>query len=1221
MTKFWKSAFVACIVCVLGLLALNHNPSELRSSFSSTKPVPVLAIHQPSQLQKLTAESSTVEAVAVRSLTRLAKPSAALGPHQMEQGIDLAASQSNCPNALIPGYPAKAGAFDKGCALAFIEQACTQTGADVTVLLATYLRTHELNVRKGLGRYNILNSKAFNSWCELPAAGREQALAIALTPKKVVDKVKAEANRDYMMYFMSDGNASVNAGGYAAASVQRRKLIAGSASQSQPQASMNSISSLRAGLPASASAWTNLSGYIHPVGRINDLLIDSGGSTSARTMWAGTDGGGIWKTTDGGTTWVLVNDFNGSLSIGKMLRSPRNTQEMYASTNPNGSHTYSPFGVMKSDDGGVTWTQLAQTNPVANPDWQYVTHLAIHPTGVAGFDVLLAATANGAYQSADSGATWTKISSSSEPTSFVGFHPLDGNRRAYTVAGNIVITSSGNWADAGTFPLLAGGNFAKFAFVAADVSQMYALLSASDGTTNLLHSINGGRTWAPLTAPSSFFYNGNMLYYTGALWVDPTNFNRLVVAEGWLASTADLSTATASTGWARSTNGWTDFHAVVADPDYNGTNNKIVYAMDDGGLYKFDDVDTLTGASYLATGMTITQAYSVSGRGGNVILGAQDVGPRVYRNQLPSDTITRWYFVENSGQCDGCWWIGDGATTATAHDNGAVMYGSRQFLDLFRSNDGGLTGTSICGTPPDNLTEGRCGGNYNASFIAPFVLDPNNPSTMLAGAKSLWRSTNVSSGIPSWSVIHTNGTWMVVAIAIAEGDSNVIWVGYADGRVFKTSNGQAASPSWSEIASLPAGSKAKILVDRTNVNRVFVGFTGFSGNKLYVSNDAGVTWVPVPGLPNASVMAMAQHPANPAWLYVGTAVGVFASQDGGATWSAGNEGPANVQIRDMNWYSESGNSADLLVATFGRGIWRVSIPMDSLIPPGAPGIGFVTPGDSNAVVAFTQPTYDGGSLITTYTATSSPGGFTATSAKSPIVVPGLSNGTPYTFTVTATNLAGTSVASAASASVTPVAAPVLSYPFALTLGWNLLGNSLNQAMPVASVYADPAVITSVWKWDTTTAGWQFYTPQMTAPNLQTYAASKGYDVLSVINPGEGYWVKAKTASSLGTQSGPAFSLTLANLIKGWNLTATGNNVLPEALNLSLSATPPAAGTVPINLTTLWAWDNTLAQWYFYAPNLQANGSLGTYVEGKGYLDFGQHSKTLGNGVGFWVNMP
>jgi hypothetical protein len=89
--------------------------------------------------------------------------------------------------------------------------------------------------------------------------------------------------------------------------------------------------------------------------------------------------------------------------------------------------------------------------------------------------------------------------------------------------------------------------------------------------------------------------------------------------------------------------------------------------------------------------------------------------------------------------------------------------------------------------------------------------------------------------------------------------------------------------------------------------------------------------------------------------------------------------------------------------------------------PGAPTIGTATAGDTEASVAFTPPASDGGNAITGYTATSSPGGITGTGSGSPITVSGLANGTAYTFTVTATNAAGTSSASAASNSVTPSA--------------------------------------------------------------------------------------------------------------------------------------------------------------------------------------------------------
>jgi len=90
--------------------------------------------------------------------------------------------------------------------------------------------------------------------------------------------------------------------------------------------------------------------------------------------------------------------------------------------------------------------------------------------------------------------------------------------------------------------------------------------------------------------------------------------------------------------------------------------------------------------------------------------------------------------------------------------------------------------------------------------------------------------------------------------------------------------------------------------------------------------------------------------------------------------------------------------------------------------PGAPTIGTATSlGATSVSVAFTAPTFLGlPAVITSYTVTSSPGGVTGTGASSPITVSGLTEGTPYTFTVTATNASGTSPASAASNSVTPV---------------------------------------------------------------------------------------------------------------------------------------------------------------------------------------------------------
>ena len=92
--------------------------------------------------------------------------------------------------------------------------------------------------------------------------------------------------------------------------------------------------------------------------------------------------------------------------------------------------------------------------------------------------------------------------------------------------------------------------------------------------------------------------------------------------------------------------------------------------------------------------------------------------------------------------------------------------------------------------------------------------------------------------------------------------------------------------------------------------------------------------------------------------------------------------------------------------------------------PGAPTIGTATRSASQSVqVTFTAPANTGGSSITSYTVTSSPGSLTGTGATSPITVTGLTNGTAYTFTVTATNSYGTGPASSASNSATPYTVP------------------------------------------------------------------------------------------------------------------------------------------------------------------------------------------------------
>ena len=142
---------------------------------------------------------------------------------------------------------------------------------------------------------------------------------------------------------------------------------------------------------------------------------------------------------------------------------------------------------------------------------------------------------------------------------------------------------------------------------------------------------------------------------------------------------------------------------------------------------------------------------------------------------------------------------------------------------------------------------------------------------------------------------------------------------------------------------------------------------------------------------------------------------------------------------------------------------------------------------------------------------------------------------------------------------------------------------------------------------------------MVGQTLTDYAASKGYDVLSTVKGGEGFWVNAKTPFAAQLPSGTAVpSASLSGMPTSWNLVAIGDQKTASQFNTALG-TPPAAGEVPINLTSLWAWDVAQGNWYFYAPSLEKSGGLSAYIASKGYLDFG--TRVLDPTTGFWVNRP
>jgi len=203
-----------------------------------------------------------------------------------------------------------------------------------------------------------------------------------------------------------------------------------------------------------------------------------------------------------------------------------------------------------------------------------------------------------------------------------------------------------------------------------------------------------------------------------------------------------------------------------------------------------------------------------------------------------------------------------------------------------------------------------------------------------------------------------------------------------------------------------SGSVTKLNCIDTGGSPGWVTTAGQIGGTIYRNGSVSVTVSATDPDSGASVTYSVLSGALPSGLSLNSSTGVIS----GTAPNVGSDTTYNFTLRATD---NAGNTSD---RAFSMVILQGA--------PGAPTIGTATRSASQSVqVTFTAPANVGGSSITSYTVTSSPGSFTGTGATSPITVTGLTNGTAYTFTVTATNSYGTSVASSASNSATPYTVP------------------------------------------------------------------------------------------------------------------------------------------------------------------------------------------------------
>lgn len=417
---------------------------------------------------------------------------------------------------------------------------------------------------------------------------------------------------------------------------------------------------------------------------------------------------------------------------------------------------------------------------------------------------------------------------------------------------------------------------------------------------------------------------------------------------------------------------------------------------------------------------------------------------------------------------------------------------------------------------------------------------------------------------------------------------------------------------------LPAMSRqgGQLRADPKNTSGLYLGL---NTGGMYYSADGGETWTAKNTGLTGNALHIRHMSVTSAIAVIATNDGVYKSVDSGATWTRlafAAKSPTNVELPIDHIRIDSGNG-NIYAAVYqtsstgvthpGSGIWKSTDSgatwTQSLAGKQAHDVSIARNASGVTLYAGVWDAVGGGAMQSTDE------GATWTPINT-----GLTNNYIGSFAIAGGQLKAITTLGDGVFAFTPGAA---TESLNIVPGWNLLGNGMSTPLTVSTAFGDTNKVTTVWKWVPASTTWAFYTPSLPDGGA-AYAATKGYAYLTTVAAGEGFWVNAKATF---TQPLAGTAVTSASyqtaLVPGWNLIATGDRPTPSGFNRTIGTTPPTAGVIPSNLTTLWAWDATKASWYFYAPTLDASGGLSTYITSKSYLDFTDN--TLEPTNGFWVN--
>jgi|GEM_PF-474876 len=647
-------------------------------------------------------------------------------------------------------------------------------------------------------------------------------------------------------------------------------------------------------------------------GRVNAIAINP---MDASVVYAGAANGGVWKTTDAGSNWRPLTDQMQSVSMGTLAIDPNDTNTIFAGTGElsNGVNSYSGFGLLRSKDGGSTWSDVGPSNVgaysrvIVNPKHSNLVYAAAGRSG------------GGVLRSSDGGSSWAWLAGGLPKNASVTDMALSMNGdQAVLYAGiasyGVYRSTDGgdNWTKLDPFPSLNAQTDMVRISLDVDPTNWENVVvldvrsSGQDDFGGLEVSSDGGNSWndagsqfetqgSPFMEPGGSPAQG---WYDVYIRVDPSDFTHMLFGGVVFASTRDGGSSWSVMGYNTI---HPDHHAAAFVP----TDPTKVYIGSDGGVfYSPNGGDQFNATTFP---IPITQFYGIG-----IDQTQSDV---TYGGTQDNGTIA------GSGSLD---WnqFGGGDGTYTLVDPKTP---SRVYL----ANPQSYPQVSINQGSPQSLTSGINPSIDSVVWLDPFAADQNT-GMILWGCQRLLYSTNQGAHWTNCTkVFGSAGGQTTISAIDAFGDGKTVLVGTAGGNVYVTSNVTATNGAavFTDVSKgLPGRWVTWVKFSPSSKTTFYVTTSGFGAGHVFKTTDNGAHWTNISStLPDIPVNTLVMDPQNPTALYIGTDVGVFFSPNDGGEWMPYGIGLPNTAVVFMQVHV---NNRVIRAGTHGRSIWQVPLEND-----------------------------------------------------------------------------------------------------------------------------------------------------------------------------------------------------------------------------------------------------------------------------------------------------